>query len=42
MLFAMGVSPDGITLVLDQQMDTRVHRTTVQRWADRYVRLVER
>lgn len=42
MLFAMGVSPDGITLVLDQQMGVRVHRTTVQRWADRYVRLVER
>ena len=42
MLFAMGVSPEGITLVLDQQMTLKVHRASVQRWADRYVRLVER
>ena len=41
MLFAMGVSPEGITLVLDQQMTLKVHRASVQRWADRYVRLVE-
>ncbi len=42
MLFAMGVSPEGITLVPDQQMNLKVHRVSVQRWADRYVRLVER
>lgn len=41
MLFAMEVSPDGITLVLGQRMDVRVHRTGIQRWTDRYVRLVE-
>ena len=42
MLFAMGVSPDGIALVLDRQMNLKVHRTTIQRWADRYAGLVER
>ena len=42
MLFAMGVSPEGIALVLDQQMTLKVHRASVQRWADRYVWLVER
>ena len=42
MIFSMGISPGGITLVLDQQMGLKVHRTTVQRWADRYVRMVDR
>lgn len=40
-IFSMGISPGGTTLVLDQQTGLKVHRTTVQRWADRYVRLVE-
>ena len=42
MIFSMGISPGGITLVLDQQMGLKVHRTTVQRWADRYVGMVDR
>ena len=42
MIFSMGISPGGITLVLDQQMNLKVHRTTVQRWADRYVGMVDR
>ena len=41
MIFSMGVSPEGIVLVLGQRMDTNVHRTTVQRWADAYARMVE-
>ena len=28
MIFSMGVSPDGIVLVLDQRMKIKVHRTT--------------
>ena len=42
MIFLRGISPGGITLVLDQQMNLKVHRTTVQRWADRYVGMVDR
>ena len=42
LIYSMGISPEGITLVLDQQMDLKVHRTTVQRWADRYVGMVDR
>ncbi len=42
MLFAMGVSPEGITPVPDQQMNLKVHRVSVQRRADRYARLLER
>ena len=42
MIFSMGVSPDGIVLVLDQRMKIKVHRTTIQRWADAYARMVER
>ena len=42
MIFSMGVSPEGIVLVLSQRMGTDVHRTTVQRWADAYARMVER
>ena len=42
MIFSMGVSPEGIVLVLGQRMGTNVHRTTVQRWADAYARMVER
>ena len=42
MIFSMRMSPEAITLVLDQQVNLKVHRTTVQRWAYRYVRMVER
>lgn len=42
MIFSMGVSPYGIVLVLGQRMGVCVHRTTVQRWADAYARMVER
>ena len=42
MLFTMGMSPEGITLALKQQMGLKVHRVSVQRWSDRYVRLLER
>ena len=42
MIFSMRISPGGITLVLDQQMSLKVHWTTVQRWADRYVGMVDR
>ena len=42
MIFSMGVSPDGIVLVLDQRMKIKVHSTTIQRWADAYARMVER
>ena len=42
MIFSMRTSPGGITLVLDQQISLGVHRTTVQRRADRYVGMVDR
>ena len=42
MFSSMGISPGGITLMLDQQMNLKIHRTTVQRWADRYIGMVDR
>ena len=40
-LFVIGNAPADIALVIRQNMSITVHETTVQRWAKRYIALVE-
>ena len=38
----MGTFPNGISLVINQTHNMRLYDSTVQRWADHYVALVEK
>ena len=42
LLFGMGTSPNSIALVINQTHNMHLYDSTVQRWADHYVALVEK